>query len=199
MNGFAFGKLGIAALVLLTNSTQGRPAEPTHRAQSAERLLAVGIRAERAEDGSVLRFTVPCEWKGNRRDLDQLQIYCRSHAPSVRITFIGPVITLERMRQFQVALPDAWLEHLPAVGLGIVFLDEMHDSRLVVSKVSPNTSAELAGLEKGDLILGIGDYRWPEADSQDSFRFAMRKQIPGGHSSVIVKRTGKIITLPVVW
>ncbi len=199
MNGISFLNAAIVVLVALVASTQTRSTEPTRDVQTLERLLASGIHAEMTEDGSVRRFTVPCEWTGNRADLDQLQLYCQSYAPSVRIRFMGPVITLDRMRQFHVALPNAFLEHLPAVGLGIVHLYEMHDSQLIVKEVSPNSSADRAGLKEGDLIVGIGDYRWPEADSQDAFAFAMRKQIPGGHSSVTVKRNGKIITLPVVW
>lgn len=199
MNRFNLGILPLAVLAVLG----GHPDVHCSAAPVPDELTslrATGVRlAHVTNDGMVRSFIVPAEWTGNHRDLDLLQQYCERHNRSVHIIFRGPVITQDRLRRFCHALPKANIEHRSAVSAGIAYLNDLDGNQLVVSKVSPNRSAAEAGVKKGDLILGIGEYRWPESDSLDSFQYAIKKQIPGQRTTLTVKRNGEVVSLPIKW
>ncbi len=198
MNGFNLCKIIVGGLAILMASETVLHSENA-TANDLSRLETVGVQPSVVSDGVVHSFIVPSSWSGGRRDLDLLQHYCQLHNRSCHIRFVGPVICQERLRQFRVALPKARLEHEAAVGLGIVHKYFTHESRLIVTGVSPDSPASKAGVLKGDIIVGIGDYRWPEQESQDAYYFAIRKQIPGQRSTITVKRNGATLSLPITF
>lgn len=199
MNRFKLGILAIAYLSALSGRQHVHSSEATVP-DKLTRLRAIGVRTPFvSDDGVVHDFTVPAEWTGNHRDLDLLQQYCERHNRSAHIRFLGPVITQDRLSRFRDALPKARIEHESAVSLGIAYLNDVDRSQLVVSDVSPNRPAARAGVEKDDLILGIGEYRWPASDSLDSFQYAIRKQIPGQRTNLTVQRNGEVVSLPIEW
>lgn len=203
MRGYRLGSVALAVLTVLCVIPKIHCSDATSPNELTS-LRATGVLpAVVANDGVVHSFLVPPESLGNFENLNLLQRYCERYNRSIHIRFLGPVITQERLRQFRSALPEARMEHDSAVSFGITwhvtYNSHLHGNPLEVDDVVAGSPAAKAGVKKGDVILGIGEYRWPELDSQDSFQYAIRKQIPGQRTTVTVKRNGEELSLPIEW
>jgi C-terminal processing protease CtpA/Prc len=200
--GSKFSNIVLATLAVFSTNQYLRGFEATTGELTGLRATGI-LPAVVTDDGVVHSFIVPPEWVGNFDNLDLLQKYCERHNQSIHSRFLGPVITQSRLKEFREALPKARIEHHPAVSLGVswevTYHGRLQGDRLIVDSVTPRSPAAKAGVEKGDIILGIGEYRWPELDSQDSFQYAIRKQVSGQRTTVTVKRNSELVTLPIEW
>ena len=167
--------------------------------QELSRLRAAGIKPDVFDkDGVAHCFEVPADWRGTDKDLDALQAYCQRHKSKAMIRFFGPAITLRHLKEFRTAFSTASIRHESAVGLGVVWRHHDED-RVELLSVRQNSPAGIAGVRRGDVILGVGEYRWPESDMRDSLAYALKKQIPGQRTTITVKRDDEVLALPIVW
>ena len=197
MNGLHLASFATACILLFASVVSGadRKQEQLARLESYGFLITSG-----GIDDTDTRIVVPYDSSAGKDKIHELLCYCANYSPKTEIVFFGPVIVEEQFQQFCRALPECRPRHMAAVGLGLIFtvLDGEKERRILHITEVDSRSKEI-GLRTGDSILGIGDYWWPEADSFDSFHYAMRRQRPGEKSTIVVKRDDQIISLPVTW
>ena len=81
------------------------------------------------------------------------------------------------------------------VTLGIMPDYSFQDGGLKVDGVSDNRPAALAGVQIGDVIIQLGDYK---ISGIQSYMDALGKFSPGDKTNVTVQRNGKPVTMPIV-
>jgi Iap family predicted aminopeptidase len=69
-------------------------------------------------------------------------------------------------------------------------------SGVLLAAVRPGSAAEKAGMQRGDLLIGIGSH---EIRTIEDFMFVLRNAKPGEKSKVTVERDGKKVTLDVTF
>jgi C-terminal processing protease CtpA/Prc len=69
-------------------------------------------------------------------------------------------------------------------------------SGMPLAGVRPGGPAELAGLQRGDLIVGLGGR---EIRSIEDLMFVLRQSHPGDATTVVVEREGARLELPIVF
>lgn len=186
----------LATVVYVGESVCGGDDQMT---QELSRLRASGIKPHVFDqDGVAHCFSIPPDWHGTDEDLDALLAYCQTHNRKATITFYGPAATERRLKKFEETFSNASIRHEIAVELGVVWLHHDED-RVELESVRPNSPGGIAGVRQGDVILGVGEYRWPESDMRDSLQYALKKQIPGQRTTITVKRADEVLTLPIVW
>ncbi len=89
-------------------------------------------------------------------------------------------------------------EDLPkkGTGLGVMIEPTPAGHGLVVKKVAPDSSAEWAGLQPGDLLLSLDDE--PLRDPFDLI-YAVQQKQPGSHGTLQIRRQGKTLTVDVLF
>ena len=89
-------------------------------------------------------------------------------------------------------------EDLPkkGTGLGVMIEPTPAGHGLVVKKVAPDSSAERAGLQPGDLLLSLDDE--PLRDPFDLI-YAVQQKQPGSHGTLQIRRQGKTLTVDVLF
>jgi len=112
-----------------------------------------------------------------------------------------------RLRLY-VALKNVVVKYKKRMGRGFVGIametGELHREGerftvVVVSRVTPNTPAEKAGLKPNDLIYGVNDLVFkdkPNEDSSMQFAAYIRNKIPGDKVNLMIFRSGKKIEVP---
>jgi len=81
------------------------------------------------------------------------------------------------------------------VTLGIMPDYSFQEGGLKVDGVSDNRPAALAGVQIGDVIIQLGDYK---ISGIQSYMDALSKFSPGDKTNVTVQRNGKPMTMPIV-
>lgn len=198
MNGLHLASFATVSILLLGNVFSGADRKQEQRA----RLEYYGFLITSGNDfaDTDTRIVVPHDSTAGEDEINELLNYCANYSPKTEIVFFGPVIVDEQFRQFCASLPECRTRHMPAVGLGLTFtVPDGEKERRVLHITEVHSLGKEIGLRIGDSILGIGDYRWPEADSYDSFWYALRRQLPGEKSTIVVKRDDQLISLPVTW
>ena len=89
-------------------------------------------------------------------------------------------------------------EDLPkkGTGLGVMIEPTPAGHGLVVKKVAPDSSADRAGLQLGDLLLSLDDE--PLRDPFDLI-YAVQQKQPGSHGTLQIRRQGKTLTVDVLF
>jgi predicted metalloprotease with PDZ domain len=197
MNGLHLASLATASILLLANVVSGAD----RKQEQLARLVSYGFLITSSDFAdSDTRIVVPHDSTAGRDEINELMNYCANYSPKTEIVFFGPVIVEEQFLQFCLYLPECHPRHMAAVGLGLTFtVPDGEKERRVLHITEVDSRGKEIGLRIGDSILGIGDYRWPEADSYDSYWYALKRQLPGDKSTIVVKRNDQIISLPVTW
>ncbi len=166
-----------------------------------ERLRSYGFLITPGGIGDAdIRIVVPYDCRAGMNEIDDLRDFCLKYSPRSEIVFFGPIVVEEDLRLFRSLLPQSHTRHMSAVRLGFVYRTTHDDRRSRVLRIdNVSTFAKRLGLRVGDVIVGIGDFRWPESHSQDFYQYAMTRQIPGQQSLIYVQREGAEIALPVRW
>ncbi|MEZ6088423.1 MAG: hypothetical protein R3C05_10430 [Pirellulaceae bacterium] len=169
--------------------------------EQLQRLKSHGILVTPGGIGDTsYRYVVSSDFRGGKPVIDDLLQYCVNFNPKSEVVFFGPVVTDDQLRQFQLLIPKSHVRHMAAVWLNIVATVSDDESERKILRVSDvGSPAREIGLQVGDVIVGIGDFRWPESESRDAFNAAMRTQIPGQKSKVVVSRDGENIMYPLTW
>ncbi|HEX5716204.1 MAG TPA: PDZ domain-containing protein [Thermoanaerobaculia bacterium] len=81
----------------------------------------------------------------------------------------------------------------PSAWLGIE--TEVQDGRVIVTQVKRETPAYEAGLNVGDELIAVGDYRVPP----DGWKDRLRAYRPGQKDALLVARRERLVRLPVVF
>ena len=189
----------LAAVLLLSSASVTFCAET--RQERLDRLRSYGFLITPNGIGDTdLRIVVPYDCRAGMSEVDDLLRFCERHSPRSEIVFFGPVIVEEDLRLFRQFLPQSLVRHMAAVGVGFVFRTTHDDRRSRVLRVDNVTaSGKQLGLRVGDVIVGIGEFRWPEEHSHDFFQYAMKRQVPGQQTTVYIKRDGREIALEFKW
>ncbi len=109
------------------------------------------------------------------------------------LDWLGLRFTLDRSREGGEAHEGDETRKEPAAWLGIE--TEVQKSRLTVTEVKRGTPAYQAGLNVGDEILAIGDYRVPP----ESWTERLKAYRPGERAELLVARRERLTRLAVVF
>ena len=197
-------KAVVAGLIMVVSLASAGFSDDRDASQSGlDRLKSFGyiVTDDGIEEHSP-RFVVPHNSTVTPAAIEELLQYCIAAAPAAEVVFLSPAIVEEQLRQFRQFLPHAHIRHASAVWFGAHFLVCLPDGINDVCRIEGfdrGAPAAEWGLQKGDIILGIGEFRWPEAKSLDSFSFAIKRQVPGEKSTITVKRDNEILSFPVTW
>jgi len=108
------------------------------------------------------------------------------------LDWLGLRFTLDRSREGGADDAEEGRKE-PGAWLGIE--TEVQKSRLLVTEVKRGTPAYAAGLNVGDEILAIGDYRVPP----ESWAERLKSYRPGERATLLVARRERLTRLPIVF
>ena len=164
-----------------------------------ERLRETGVQFtfERVGGDSVTKtpteMLIPNDWKWTDQAVMLVRELISATDTPLTIYLTGPRVSEhKKVDSLKNEFSRLSVKRIPAVFLGVACLDDLVACR--VQQVFPDTTAESAGLKRGDTIVGVNQKK---VDNFKMLRDAMLEFIPDDTVEIHVKRESEDLTIHV--